>query len=112
MLRFIKENPLASAVSILTIVAMLSSGVYSVYVMFEKLENFVTEQELDDKANELSIEVLNVSIMRYEDDLMRLEFKIEIGTATQEDRAEKLNIERRLGDLKQRKMALESGTGG
>jgi len=112
MIRFIKANPLTSIVSILTIVAMLSSGVYSVFFMFEKLENFVTEEELNKKADEVSLEVINASIMRYEDDLARIEFKIELGTADQEDRVEKRSIERRLTDLKSRKMRLETGTGG
>ena len=110
MLRVIKENPLAAIVAIMTIISMLSGGTYTTYKIFEKFDEFVTENELESKAKELSVEVLNVSIMRYEDDLARLEFKVEIGTASPEDSAEKLNIERRLKDLKQRKMALETGS--
>lgn len=108
MLQAIKENPLTAIVSVLTIISMLSGGTYTTYKLFEKFEEFVTEQELESKGKQLSVEILNVSIMRYEDDLARLEFKVEIGTATPEDSAEKLNIERRLKDLKQRKMALTS----
>jgi protein involved in sex pheromone biosynthesis len=110
MLRVIKENPLAAIVAIMTILSMLSGGTYTTYKIFEAFEDFVTETELESKGKQLSVEILNVSIMRYEDDLARLEFKVEIGNASPEDSAEKLNIERRLKDLKQRKMALESGS--
>ena len=108
MLKVIKENPLVAIVSILTILSMLSGGTFTTYKIFQKFEEFVTEQELEEKANEITVEVIDSSIMRYEDDLARLEFKIEMGIGTQADNAEKLGIERRLVDLKARKAAIEA----
>jgi len=108
MLKLIRENPFTSIVAILTIVSMLSGGVYSMYSMIRMLDQYVTESELKEETDNISIEILSVTIMRYEDDLGRLEIKINMGDATPIEQAEKTNIERRLMELKAKKFALET----
>jgi len=105
MFRTAKENPLATIVAVLTIITMLGGGAYG---FFQKLDSFVTEIELEKKSDSISIEIINVAIMRYEDDYMRLNIKIELNTADEYDRAQKTNIERRLLELKAKKLALET----
>jgi len=108
MIRAIKENPITSIISVLTIVSMIVGAAASLYTVYEKLDDFVTEGELERKSDTISVEILNVAIMRYEDDLMSLEIKIQIGTATDYDKAKKTNIDRRLAELKAKKLALET----
>jgi len=100
-----KKNPLATIATVLTIIVTLGSATYG---FFQKLDEFVTEVELEKKSDSISIEIIDVAIMRYEDDYMRLNIKIELNTADEYDRAQKTNIERRLLELKAKKLALET----
>lgn len=105
MFKTARENPLATIATVLTIVVTLAGSAYGV---FQKMDEFVTEVELEMRADTISVEILNVAIMRYEDDLMRLEIKTELNTTDEYDRAEMVNINRRLLELKTKKLALET----
>ncbi len=105
MFKAAKDNPLTTIATLLTIFVTLGSATYGVY---QKMDEFVTEDELEHKADSISIEILSVTIMRYEDDLMRLEIEIQLNTADNYDKAQKTNIERRLRELKAKKLRLET----
>ncbi len=108
MFKAAKENPITTFLTVLSIISILGGGVATMYTIFEKLDSFVTEAELEEKSDSISIEILTVAIMRYEDDLMRLEIKIQTNTANDFDRAQKINIDRRLLELKAKKLILET----
>jgi len=112
MFKAVKENPLASIVAVLTIISILCGGVYSMYNLMQKLDEFVTEAELQENTDTISIEILSVAIMRYEDDLGRLEIKVQLDQATALEKAEKMNIERRLSELKTKRLSLGNHTHG
>jgi len=106
---FIKNNPFKTVTGILAIISALSTAGYQLYSTADEiLDNYATKEDVFNARLGLSLEVMDVSIMRYEDDLMIIDFKIEDGVATKTDRAEKRNMERRLIDLKQKRTILEN----
>lgn len=111
MFKYIKENPFKAIGGILTIITTLSTGGYGVYSKSSAyFENFATRVYVKEQITDLSLEVLGVAIMRYEDDLMVIDFLIASGKDDAMDRATKENIERRLQDLKNKRVRLENGT--
>ncbi len=110
MLKFIKENPFKTITGIISIITALSAAGYSVYTTSsEYFEQFATRAYVKEQITDLSLEVLNVSIMRYEDELQSIDFLIQLGDAKPTDKANKKNIERRLQDLKERRIRLKNG---
>jgi len=106
---FIKNNPFKTVTGILAIISALGTGGYQLYSTgTEILDNYATKEDVFDARRGMSLEVMDVAIMTYEDDLMILDFKIEDGVATNTDKADKRNIERRLKDLKQKRSILEN----
>jgi len=106
---FVKNNPFKTVTGILAIISALSTGVYQLYSTGnEILDNYATKEDVFNSKRSTSLEILDVSIMNYEDNLMILDFKIEDGVATNTDKADKRNIVRRLQDLKQKRTLLEN----
>lgn len=106
---FAKNNPFKTVTGILAIISALSTGGYQLYSTGnEILDNYATKEDVFNVRKGMSLEVMDVAIMGYEDDLMILDFKIEDGVATNTDKADKRNIERRLVDLKNKRTTLEN----
>ena len=56
--------------------------------------------ELDSSIHDLQVEILTVAKLAYEDQLVELDYLQATGKATDLDKANRANVERRLGDLK------------
>lgn len=108
MLQFIKNNPWKSMTGVVTLLTALSTAGYGVYSTSSNyFKQFATKSYVKEQINDLNLEVLNVAIMRYEDELMSIEFLIETDAAKPMDKVTKKNIERRLQDLKAKRVRLE-----
>ncbi len=107
MHKAIKEKPATVITIITSIITALSGAGYGGYVYLEEMasKSYVKEQIVD-----LNLEVIGVAIMRYEDELMSIDFLIETDSAKPMDKVSKKNIERRLQDLKSKRTQLENST--
>ncbi len=111
MLQFIKDNPWKSMTGVISLVTALSGAGYGVYSKSsDYFKHFATKSYVKEQINDLNLEVLNVAIMRYEDELMSIEFLIETDVAAPMDKVTKKNIERRLQDLKGKRIRLEENS--
>ncbi len=73
----------------------------------EELANLATRVEVARQLNDLAIEIVSVTIMGYEDDLVELTFLVESGEATPMDRVKHQNTINRLNDLREKLGRLE-----
>jgi len=106
MHKLIKENPKVSiSAVVLSVVTALSGGGYSIY---DYSKEIASKSYVKSQITELSLEVVGVAIMRYEDELMTIDFLVETGSAKPMDNVKKKNIERRLQDLKTKRTTLEN----
>lgn len=111
MLQFIKNNPWKSMTGVVTLVTALTGAGYSVYsTSSDYFNHFATKIYVKEQINDLNMEVLNVTIMRYEDELMTIDFLIETGASSPMDIVTKKNIQRRLQDLKSKRVRLEESS--
>ncbi len=110
MLKFIKENPFKTITGIISIITALSGAGYGIYTTSSSyFSQFASKTYVKEQITDLSLEVLGVAIMRYEDEIMVIDFLIESGKAQPIDKATKRNIVRRLQDLKEKRGRLEGG---
>lgn len=110
MHKYFKNNQWKTMAGIITIIIALSGAGYSVYSKSSNYFNkFASKVYVKEQITELSLDVVGVAIMRYEDELMGIEFLIETDTAKPMDKVTKKNIERRLKDLKEKRIMLETG---
>jgi len=107
MHKVIKDNPKKSISAIvLSVVTALSGAGYGSY---DYITNVASKSYVKEQITVLSLEVLGVAIMKYEDELMGMDFLIETNIAKPMDRVNKKNLERRLRDLKEKRTRLENG---
>lgn len=103
--------------TIITLLVMLGSGAFSFFswqaslVRVEQLEtelaDIATKTEMSMKLNDLAIELVSVTIMGYEDELVELQFLVESGEATPMDRVKHQNILNRLTAMREKLSRLE-----
>jgi len=111
LLQFIKNNPWKSMTGIVSLVTALSGAGYGIYSTSSNyFAHFATKAYVKEQIVDLNMEVLNVAIMRYEDELMSIDFLIETNTAKPMDKVTKKNITRRLQDLKSKRVRLEENS--
>jgi hypothetical protein len=104
----ISINPKRLAV-ILGIIVTLSGAIYKTYtVTTGYLDTLVTKVELKQSEINSSIELVSVTMMGYEDELIGYDFLIETDSATPADRVAKANVERRIQGLKDKLNRLET----
>lgn len=104
----ISINPKRFAV-ILGIFLSLCGAVYKTYsVTTGYLDTLATKVEVEQSEINSSIELVAVTMMGYEDELIGYDFLIETEQATPVDRVAKANVERRIQDLKGKLDRLES----
>jgi len=104
----ISINPKRLAV-ILGIIVTLSGAIYKTYtVTTGYLDKLVTKVELQQSEINSSIELVSVTMMGYEDELIGYDFLIETEQATPADRVAKANVERRIQGLKDKLNRLET----
>ena len=104
----ISINPKRFAV-ILGIIVTLSGAIYKTYsVTNDFLSTLATKVEVEQSEINSSIELVTVTVMGYEDELISYDFLIEIGEASAADRAKRTNVERRITDLKNKLDRLET----
>lgn len=104
----ININPARFAV-ILGIILSLSGAIYKTYTVIDDfLDTLATKIEVAEATNNASIELVQVTLMGYEDELVGYDFIIETGAATPSDRVAKAQVERRIQDLKARLDKLET----
>ena len=104
----ININPKRFAV-ILGIILSLSGAVYKTYtVTTGYLDTLATKVEVQQSEINSSIELVTVTMMGYEDELMGYEFLVETDQATPADRVARTNVIRRIADLKNKLNNLES----
>ena len=104
----ISINPKRFAV-ILGIILSLSGAIYKTYsVTHDFLDTLATKVEVEQSEINSSIELVTVTVMGYEDELISYDFLIEIGEASAADRAKRTNVERRINDLKTKLDRLET----
>lgn len=72
-----------------------------------ELDILATRVEVAQQMNDLAIEIVTVTIMGYEDDLVELTFLVESGEATPMDRVKHQNTINRLTDLREKLSRLE-----
>jgi len=108
MFEYFKNNPWKTITGIITIITTLSGAGYGAYnkssVYFD---TFASKTYVKEQVTALSLDVVGVAIMRYEDELMAIDFLVETNTAKPMDKVNKKNIERRLIDLKNKRDRLE-----
>lgn len=73
----------------------------------EELTALATRVEVSQQLNDLAIEIVTVTIMGYEDDLVELTFLVESGEATPMDRVKHQNTINRLNSLREKLGRLE-----
>ena len=73
----------------------------------DELTNLATRVEVAQQMNDLAIEIVSVTIMGYEDDLVELTFLVESGEATPMDRVKHQNTINRLNALREKLGRLE-----
>ena len=73
----------------------------------EELAALATRVEVSQQLNDLAIEIVTVTIMGYEDDLVELTFLVESGEATPMDRVKHQNTINRLNSLREKLGRLE-----
>ena len=94
---------------ILGIIVTLSGAVYKTYsVTTGYLDTLVTKVELKQSEINSSIELVTVTMMGYEDELIGYDFLIETEKATELDRVARSHVERRIQTLKEKLNRLES----
>jgi len=94
---------------IIGIVIALSGAVYKTYsVTTGYLDTLATKVEVQQSEINSSIELVTVTMMGYEDELIGYDFLIETNQATPADRVAKANVERRIQGLKDKLDKLES----
>ena len=104
----ININPKRFAV-ILGIIVTLSGAVYKTYnVTTGYLDTLATKVEVQQSEINSSIELVTVTMMGYEDELMGYEFLVETDQASPADRVARTNVIRRIADLKSKLNSLES----
>ena len=94
---------------IVGIIIALSGAIYKTYsVTTGYLDTLATKVEVQQSEINSSIELVTVTMMGYEDELMGYEFLIETEQASPADRVARTNVIRRISDLKSKLDRLES----
>ena len=94
---------------ILGIIVMLSGAVYKTYtVTTGYLDTLATKVEVKQSEINSSIELVTVTMMGYEDELIGYDFLVETDSASPADRVAKSNVERRIQGLKEKLDRLET----
>ncbi len=94
---------------ILGIIVMLSGAVYKTYtVTTGYLDTLATKVEVKQSEINSSIELVTVTMMGYEDELIGYDFLVETDSASPADRVAKSNVERRIQGLKDKLDRLET----
>ena len=103
--------------TIITLLSLLAGGAFSFFnwqaslvredQLQEQLKDIATKTEVAIEMNDLAIELISVAIMRYEDELMSLQFLVESGEATPMERVKHQNTLNRLSTLKEKLGRLE-----
>jgi hypothetical protein len=94
---------------ILSIIIALSGAVYKTYtVTTGYLDTLATKVEVKQSEINSSIELVTVTMMGYEDELIGYDFLIETNKATELDRVARNHVERRIQTLKEKLNRLES----
>lgn len=98
------------------LIGALSLILGSIYTVFQweqdlarkdELTSLATRVEVAQQMNDLAIEIVSVTIMGYEDDLVELTFLVESGEATPMDRVKHQNTINRLNSLREKLGRLE-----
>ena len=94
---------------IIGIILALSGAVYKTYtVTTGYLDTLATKVEVKQSEINSSIELVTVTMMGYEDELIGYDFLVETEQATPADRVAKSNVERRIQSLKDKLDRLET----
>jgi hypothetical protein len=94
---------------ILGLIIAFSSAAYKTYsVTTGYLDTLATKVEVQQSEINSSIELVTVTMMGYEDELMGYEFLVETDQATPANRVARTNVIRRIADLKTKLNTLES----
>ena len=94
---------------IVGIIIALSGAIYKTYsVTTGYLDTLATKVEVQQSEINSSIELVTVTMMGYEDELMGYEFLIETEQASPADRVARTNVIRRISDLRSKLDRLES----
>ena len=94
---------------IISIIIALSGAVYKTYtVTTGYLDTLATKVEVKQSEINSSIELVTVTMMGYEDELIGYDFLIETEQASPADRVAKSNVERRIEGLKDKLNRLET----
>ena len=93
---------------IIGIIIALSGAIYKTYsVTTGYLDTLATKVEVQQSEINSSIELVTVTMMGYEDELIGYDFLIETEAASPADRVAKANVERRIQGLKDKLDKLE-----
>jgi len=107
------DSTLGKVVSIIGAVVFLLGGIWGFFqwdsslARKNELDILATRVEVAQQMNDLAIEIVTVTIMGYEDDLVELTFLVESGEATPMDRVKHQNTMNRLNDLREKLSRLE-----
>lgn len=96
------------AVIVPLVLAVLGAGWSAYTTVTGYLDTLATKVEVEQSEINSSIELVTVTMMSYEDELMGYDFLIETDQATPADRVAKANVKRRINDLKNKLDKLES----
>jgi hypothetical protein len=105
-----------TAGKVAALIGALSLILGSIYTVFQweqdlarkdELASLATRVEVARQMNDLAIEIVSVTIMGYEDDLVELTFLVESGEATPMDRVKHQNTINRLNALREKLGRLE-----
>jgi len=107
------DSTLGKVVSVLGAVIFLLGGIWGFFqwdaslARKAEISSLATRVEVAQQMNDLAIEIVTVTIMGYEDDLVELTFLVESGEATPMDRVKHQNTVNRLNDLRSKLSRLE-----
>lgn len=118
-LEFLKglDSTASRIITIVTLLTLIGGGIWSFFdwkanLVYKspynaEIAKLATKVDVSIKLNDLEIEIVNVTIMGYEDQLVELQFLIESGEATAMDKVKHQNILNRLASLKDQLGRLE-----
>lgn len=96
------------AVIVSLVLTLLGAGWKTYTVVTGYLDTLATKVEVKQSEINSSIELVTVTMMGYEDELISYDFLIETDAATPADRVAKANVERRIQSLKDKLDRLET----
>jgi len=104
MFEYFKNNPWKTITGIISVITALSGVGYGAYTTSsDVLDTLASKTYVKEQVTDLSLNIIDINIMRYETELMNIDFLIETGKSKPIDNFNKKNIKRNLRTLRDKR---------